>query len=93
MKVYVMSGQEKDNLADRDALEWAKFGKELPAFVAMTPIDIPDGCVLAVVEDGRKPDFSVVKGANGALHAAGISLGHEAMWDNGYRRVIQEVQL
>ena len=61
MKVYVMSGQEKDNLADRDALEWAKFGKELPvqeAFVAMTPIDIPDGCVLAVVEDGRTTDIT-----------------------------------
>mgnify|MGYP000876734231 FL=1 len=96
MKVYVMSGQEKDNLADRDALEWAKFGKELPvqeAFVAMTPIDIPDGCQLAVVENGTKPDFSVVKGANGASHASGIALGQEAMWDNGYRRVAQVVEV
>ena len=45
---------------------------------------------LAVVDDCNKPDdFSVVKGANGALHASGIALGQEAMWDNGYRRVVK----
>ena len=60
---------------------------------AMTPIDIPDGCQLAVVENGPKPDFSAVKGANGVLHASGIALGQEAMWDNNYRRVAQVVEV
>ena len=86
MKVYVMSEDKRHGI-------WFEAVMASEVWAAMTPIDIPDGCQLAVVEDGRKPDFSVVKGANGALHAAGISLGHEAMWDNGYRRVIQEVQL
>lgn len=44
---------------------------------------------LAVVDACPKPDFAVVKGANGALHAAGIALGQEAMWDNNYRKVVK----
>ena len=92
MKVYVMS---KDALGTlRQFFNTHHQGAAYERMrLAMTPIDIPDGCQLAVVENGPKPDFSVVKGANGVLHASGIALGQEAMWDNNYRRVVQVVEV
>jgi hypothetical protein len=86
MKVYVMSEDKRHGI-------WFEAVMASEVWAAMTPIDIPDGCQLAVVENGPKPDFSVVKGANGVLHASGIALGQEAMWDNNYRRVVQVVGL
>lgn len=89
MKVLVMSEERWGRLAPNARDRHNTYIKCSEFEASMTTIDIPDGCVLAVVENSPKPDFSVVKGANGALHAAGITLGQEAMWDNNYRKVVK----
>ena len=71
MKVLVMSKDKRAQLCERWCV--SKVADDFCA--AMTEVEIPDGCVLAVVDNVLPKYFPPA----------------EVTWDEGYRRVVQEV--
>ena len=89
MKVYVMSKERRAALC-----EWWQASTVADDFcAAMTSIDIPDGCQLAVVEKNDYP-VGVVKVVDDQVTRAYRETSrYEQCKFTGYRRVVQVVEV